>query len=420
MEPGLRSIVEGYGRGADGGWSGRRRESRERLPDSFSGSSGAADIWRDYELQGPLTKRETKERRPRSVPRRTLGLLLVLAVAAALLVVALVTGRSSAPAPKRPVATAPKGRALPLSVRWNLFGARPMITVRVGNGPPVPVLLDTGSTGLHIYAAGVHLGPNSGVTLTRHADSATYFDGTIQQGVFGRAKLTIDGVPTTTSVTFALITSIGCVHQIPCPARDGIGAAVGRHEYGILGIGLRRDPDGLRNPLLALPRADGRSWSIVLGRSHGSLIVGAPDPVRPLAHFTLAPDGRQVNGQRTWRDDRVHVCWGAVGLHGAGCEPTVFDTGSEIIFWYGGLMSHATTYPGSILVNPGTYIAAWQPGQPKPFWSFTAGTDASRDTVLALNLGHPGVIAAVQAFLSFNITYDDTRGEIFVARRPRR
>jgi hypothetical protein len=82
-------------------------------------------------------------------------------------------------------------------------------------------------------------------------------------------------------------------------------------------------------------------------------------------------------------------------------------------------MSHATTYPGSILVNPGTYIAAWKPGQPKSFWTFTAGTDTSTDTVFALNLGHPGVIAAVQAFLRFDITYDAARGEIFLSRKPR-
>jgi hypothetical protein len=87
------------------------------------------------------------------------------------------------------------------------------------------------------------------------------------------------------------------------------------------------------------------------------------------------------------------------------------------MLWYGGLMSHATTYPGSILVNPGTFIDAWQPGQPKGFWTFTAGIRASRDRVFALNLGKPGVIAAVGAFLRFKITYDADRGEVFISRK---
>jgi hypothetical protein len=306
---------------------------------------------------------------------------------------------------------------LPLSVRWNVFGARPLIRVRVGNGPAVPVLLDTGSTGLHIYDAGLKLGPGSGIAVSSRPDSITYFDGMFQRGVIGHARLTIDGVRTTAEVPFGEITDVGCVHQIPCPGRTGIRGALARGEYGILGIGLRRDRGGLINPLLALPGAYGRSWSIVLNHSHGRLIVGAPVPISPLAQFRLAPDGHPVSGHRAWRDDRVRVCWAAVGLRGAGCEPTVFDTGSQIIFWYGGLMSHATTYPGSILVNPGTYIAAWKPGQNKAFWSFTAGTDTSTDTVFALNLGHPGVIAAVQVFLRFDITYDAARGEIFVSRK---
>ena len=38
-------------------------------------------------------------------------------------------------------------------------GARPMVEVRVGNSKPVPVLLDTGSTGLQIYAPAVNTAP---------------------------------------------------------------------------------------------------------------------------------------------------------------------------------------------------------------------------------------------------------------------
>ena len=56
-------------------------------------------------------------------------------------------------------------------------GARPMVEVRVGNSKPVPVLLDTGSTGLQIYAPVVNTAPGGGVTVTTKRDSITYAGG---------------------------------------------------------------------------------------------------------------------------------------------------------------------------------------------------------------------------------------------------
>jgi hypothetical protein len=115
-------------------------------------------------------------------------------------------------------------------------------------------------------------------------------------------------------------------------------------------------------------------------------------------------------------DARTKACWGSTALRGASCVPTVFDTGSVTMFWYGGLLARSSKVPSSILVNPGTYIAAWEGGQRHPFWTFTAGTAVSHNTVLAFGRGHPLVIAAVQSFFTFKITFDDTDGRIFLSR----
>jgi hypothetical protein len=321
-------------------------------------------------------------------------------------------------APARPTPVVYKGPPaidVPINVHWAVYGARPMVKVRVGNGPAVPVLLDTGSTGLHIYAPGVRLGSGSGVTLTNRPDSITYFDGMKQSGVVGKAKMTIGGVTTSRSVSFGYIDNVGCVDgSVDCPGAAGMGAQVSRGFYGILGVGLSHSPEKLGNPLLALPGRYGRQWSIDLSGSQHWLTLGSHIATGPLAQFTLAKDGTDPSGAKDWKDQETPVCWAAVGLHGAGCEPTVFDTGSTTMFWYGGLLSHATTYYGSILVSPGTYIAAWHRGDGHPFWTFTAGTNFSHDTVLAYEGGHPMVIAAVQAFLTFNIEYDDAHGAIRV------
>jgi hypothetical protein len=194
-----------------------------------------------------------------------------------------------------------------------------------------------------------------------------------------------------------------------------MAGAVSEGIAGIMGVGLARSRRGLGNPLLALPRRYSSGWSISLRASAGTLTLGARRPPQVVARFKLARDGRDPSGAPAWKDSSVRACWAAVGLRGAGCEPSVFDTGSQTMVWYGGLLSHATTYPGSVVVMPGTYIAAWQPRNQRPFWTFTAGTHFSRNVVLALRGGRRQVIAAVQIFLRFRVTYDDQLGEIYLS-----
>jgi hypothetical protein len=238
-----------------------------------------------------------------------------------------------------------------------------------------------------------------------------------QSGVVADAEMTIGGVKTRYRVPFSLVNDVGCVAQVPdCPGAAGIDDQVANGFYGIMGVGLARSQTGLGNPLLALPRRYSHSWSIALSGSAGRLTLGDRAPAHAVAQFLLPPDGRDLSGARAWKDDLAKVCWGAVGLRGSGCEPTVFDTGSVTMFWYGGLLSHTTTYPGSVFVTPGTYIAAWAHGAPRPFWTFTAGTHFSQNTLIAFRGGKPEVIAAVQAFLKFKVTYDDTHGEILLSR----
>jgi hypothetical protein len=307
------------------------------------------------------------------------------------------------------------------------YGAVPMIEVRVGNGPRVPVVLDTGSTGLQIYEPGVRLGAGSGVSVTSHPETVTYGGGDVLRGVLASAKLTIGHVKTRAPVRFGLISSASCRPQEPdCPQADGISGRVAHGFYGIMGIGLARSNQHVGNPLLELPRRYPARWSIALkGRedlfslrgTSGRLILGARAPSHPVATFPLKRDGRDASGARAWNDQDPKVCWAAVGLRGKGCVPTVFDSGTSIMYWLGGLLSHTTTYPGSKFVMPGTYIAAWQHGAPHAFWTFTAGQHLSKNTLVALPFGKPFVIAAVTAFYRFRITYDAARGEIFLSRR---
>jgi hypothetical protein len=292
-----------------------------------------------------------------------------------------------------------------------------MVFVRVGGGPLVPVLLDTGSVGLHIYSAGVRVGPGTGVSLSHRTNSITYIDGTVQSGIVAAAKVTIDGLTTSQPIGLSVVQSLGCTQSKPmCPSAGGMKAAVASGSYGTLGIGLSRDPSGVGNPLLGLPVPYSRRWSIALTGTAGQLILGASQPPRPLARFALAADGTDPSGHPTWRDNRAEVCWTAGGIQ-AVCAPTLFDSGNVGMQWSGGPLGHVSTLPGSTLVDPGTTVSAFERGASEPFWSFTTGRVLSWNTVRAHPIGRGTINAAVQAFYAFTITYDAGRGEILLSRQ---
>jgi hypothetical protein len=299
----------------------------------------------------------------------------------------------------------------------NTIGDRPIIMVRVGNGPRVPVILDTGSTGLHIFTQGVHTGRGSGVTVTSKSNKIEYLDGSVQSGVVAKAKLTIGGLTTRRPVSFGLINKFSCVRTRPvCPGMFGIPPQVAAGDYGIMGVGLVRSRTGFGNPLLNLPGRFGKSWSISLSGGHGKLILGAHLPTRA-TRFRLRRDGTDPGGAPAWNDAGPYVCWGSEQLHGDSCIPTVFDTGTATMLWFGKVLGREPTVPGSTLVNPGSFIAAWPAGTHTAFWSFTVGTRLSHDAVFAFRSRKSLVVASVEAFYSFEITYDDADGEVLLARR---
>ncbi len=323
------------------------------------------------------------------------------------------------PAPTR---GGPRSLTVPLEVTWFgpgiLFSAHVMVDVRVGNGPKVPVLLDTGSEGLHIYGLGVNTRPGGGVSITGRPDMAHYADGTIESGVVADARLTIGSVRTRRAVPFGLIQSVGCDAQHPtCPATTGMAHDAAHGMYGIMGIELWREPDGLSNPLLALPAPYSQAWSLALSQHSGKLVLAAPMPQHPAAVFQLKRDGRDPSGARAWSDRWIKVCWAYSGMQGAACQPTLFDSGNTVgTDWAGGALSHAPTESGTDLVAPGTFIAAWQPGAAQPFWGFTAGEDLSTQMV-AVNRGSRFAWTSNRPFFVLRFTYDAAHGRMLISQR---
>ncbi len=294
-------------------------------------------------------------------------------------------------------------------------GARPMVEVRVGNSKPVPVLLDTGSTGLQIYAPVVNTGPGGGVTVTAKRDSITYAGGHRFVGVAAHAVVRIGSQATATSVPFGLVQHASCIPSKPnCDAAGGVSQPMKDGAYGILGIGLNKNPQGLFSPILGMPGRLGRTWSLHLKGGSGTLVLGAGTPVGPRAAATVQLRSQGASaGHTAWADSRVRLC-DTVGPVQA-CVPGLFDSGTYSMQLWGSPLNTAPVKPGTRTVAAGTRVAVSLPGATAPIWRYRAGVTKSKDTLTVEPSRHtPFVNYGVQAFYAFTISYDEVHGKLTV------
>lgn len=341
--------------------------------------------------------------------RVRLGLAATLAVTAST-AVAVVATSAARPAVDR--TAGPASVAVPLKVLGSLRsakGAQPVIQIKVGsNGPTVPVVLDTGSVGLHIYSQGVKTGPGSGVVVSTHKNSISYVSGELQTGVIAKAKVTVGGQTTSTPIAFGLIQHVGCVESKPhCPTSKGALAVERNGRYGVMGVGIVPVPASVPpNPLRHLPKPYSSAWSVALSGSSGkgTLTLGASPPTKPLAVLSMP----KANGVPPFNDRKLNVCW-KVGSATKACEPTLFDSGDVSMEFFGGRLG--ATSP------KGQPVSASLPGASNPFWTLTPGAPGSENAA-----AHPtgaGVVnTGSQAFFDFTITYDGVKGIVSLSPSP--
>jgi len=337
----------------------------------------------------------------------------VAKVVVALLLVVVGTACISPAAAMSAVARSSPSR-VPITIlggQGTLSGARPTVEVRVGNSSPVPVLLDTGSSGLHLFGSAIPTGPGSGVTLTSHRADITYSGGHRFVGVVATAVVTIGTAATSAPVRFADVERAFCIPSKPtCPAAGGIPGFEATGVDGILGIGTQSSGGNLVSPILGLPGSLGSTWSIHLKGASGTLILGARLPTGSSATtIPMRPVGSSVT-PALWADSGLPLCVsvGAVDQ----CVHGLFDTGTYTVQVSGAELNRAPTTSGSDHVTVGTPVAVTLRGAAHPFWTFTAGATKSEDLV-TVRPGRSGFVnSGVQVFYDFTVTYDDTSGQI--------
>jgi Protein of unknown function (DUF3443) len=291
-------------------------------------------------------------------------------------------------------------------------GADPVVNVRVGGSKSVPVYLDTGSSGLHIFANAVSTG--SGVTVSSQKSDITYEGGSKFVGVVASAVVTIGSQATAAPVSFALVNDIRCTAAKPaCAAAGGIsGYESSKGAYGILGIGMQSSQGGVTSPLLGMPGGLADSWSLALHGTTGRLVLGAAASLGRRAApttFQLKSAGT-VAGRPLWRDDRVPLCL-SVGTVQQ-CTHGLFDSGTGSFQISGPVLGQAPTVAGSQQVVAGLAVTVTEPGVAAPFWTFTTGTTKSEDLMRIGPESGSFVNTGVQVFYDFRVLYNDTAGTI--------
>ncbi len=347
---------------------------------------------------------------------RKIPLVLAAAAASTGAITGLFVSAVSAPVAE----AATKSVVVPLSVAGapgTQGGVSPMVEVSVGAAQPVPVILDTGSSGLHIFDDAVDATPGAGVSVTSQGANITYAGGHRFIGVVASAVVAIGSQATAGPVAFSLVNSASCIASKPtCKAAGGIAgfeAKTGAH--GILGIGMQSSRGPVTSPILAMPGTLGVSWSVHLSGATGTLVLGAqvPPSVTTAVTFKMNPLG--TTGSRTlWNDSSLPFCT-TIGTTQA-CTQGLFDTGTPSFQVSGPVLGALPTSAASGQVQSGLAVSVVQRGALTPFWTFTTGTDKSQDLV-RINAGlGPYVNTGVQAFYAFTIHYDDQQGTIALCR----
>ena len=173
------------------------------------------------------------------------------------------------------------GRAVvPISLSFLPNGdIRYSVPVRVGESVAVQALLDTGSTGLHIFRQAVF---NDSFTDTGFASLYEFGGGDRLTGTVGTGVVDVGGVDTDGAVPFEIVTQAGCADFRPrCSA-----AMVSAQDYGIGGDGIA-----------------GQGFEAILGVSL-RVDAGASYTANPLSHMgagkwivELPEPGSSADGQ---------------------------------------------------------------------------------------------------------------------------
>lgn len=300
----------------------------------------------------------------------------------------------------------PSPVVLPLA-RISPAGTRPVINVSVAGGPTVPVLFDTGSTGLRIFADKVG---SDGLKDLGKPTASTFSSGNHLEGRLASAPVVVAGIPTAGPIEFHKITSASCTASKPnCPSAGGEAAYIrNTRVVGVFGAGLRSG--SAFSPLQQLQGPPVSSYSVTIA-GNDMMVTLNPRAGTDIATFSMprATPATHPNGAPAWLDQQVNGCW-EVGDGPRTCVPTVFDTGASSTSIESSLPG-AGSNPRSKPWSLASAVSA------EPVWTVTD----SRATPQRIrpHAGDSIVNTGVAIFQELDVVYDVVRGTVGLRYRSR-
>jgi hypothetical protein len=296
---------------------------------------------------------------------------------------------------------------IPLSVMQLPRGTYKVdVSIGFGNLRPLPMSFDTGSAGLHVFAAAGLAVPGSGVDCTQTPVSFTVGNpGRVTyEGVICNAVLHFEGFTTPVPVPIAYLTAAKCTPDNPhCRVPNLNDPRAHGGVYGVFGAGITGAMP-VRNPLLA---AAVSTYSIALTRTGGELLLGGAQPGGAV-EFPLAAGNRAGT---KWRNGQA--CLFVNGKATGSCLTVSFDTGNGVPWIRDSDTAAIPQQHG--LVAPQTRIGFGPPGAGEAATTVVAGAAFASRIKVELATRAPLTNTGIESFFGHVVTYDDLNGRISIA-----
>ena len=283
---------------------------------------------------------------------------------------------------------------IPLEVAAYPDGSGRMLraTVVVNGSAPIPVLVDTHSVGLRVFAADL-----ADVTVETTPETTLLDLGGNDRlaGHVARATVQLGAVQLPGPLAFAVIDQIDCT-------TDCTAALLAAGIHGFLGIGMRAgSPPSLYSPLAQLTGFS--TYAIHTGGFEsltGAIELGAV-PANYTTH-DLTPIDTLPDGLPAWDDDGLDACYTVGGSPiDPPCTPTAIASAARLDTIYApGLPAGALPDGTAFAATIGSFAT-----------DFTAGTTPSQD-VVRVDPTTPHATLGVEMFLRYDVFYDLGTGAI--------
>jgi hypothetical protein len=309
-----------------------------------------------------------------------------------------------------PLAMTPQqGRGGPPAVRA-------IVHVRVGNGPAIPVLLDTGSQGLRVLPSA--LGP--GIRVSNRIVHETYGGG---ETFFGRqafARVTIGSLTTRSPIGIQVFQRVVCSPHAPCSAKAAVDAAFAASgAKGIMGVDTQNAfGQNLYSPLLQLPAPYSEGFTLRLApQGTGTLTLGPPKlgPGWVTLPLMRSNPPKYRTGAAAYQR-QVNVCWSFQAVRRCGRADFDIGTPTPNIAPLTGIRTIAVH--GGRIVRPGIPVTVSTPSG-AAIWRYTTNTQYGAGLTQVFpglqKLANLSFITGITPFYSHTIGWDMQTGQMVIS-----